>query len=242
MRDEVVPVLGGEAAAQLGRARHVELLSRSTDRGISKLGEPSRPTPSRTVAVDRDHDLGREQAVVAGPALRGVGDVVAEEVVRADRHAGHAERRVRVVGVDDGQPVGDHRSAADRAQERVVVLHLLAEVRAGLLDPAEVVAEPAQVVDDVGAVTEQRGEELAVGHAGDRPVDPVVEAVQGVDLVRPDERGSSTRGTVTSRPGRRAVKPKNSTRRRDQRVAVERPARERRRPRVRAARRAAGPR
>ena len=53
-----------------------------------------------------------------------------------------------------------------------------AEVRPGLLDPGEVVPEAAQVVDDVGAVTEETREELDVGHARDRPVDPVVEAVQ----------------------------------------------------------------
>ena len=72
----VVPVLGGEAAPRVVGARlsWSNLLSRVTVRGISKLGEPSRPTPSRTSPVDRDHDLRREQAVVARLALRRVGD------------------------------------------------------------------------------------------------------------------------------------------------------------------------
>ena len=162
-------------------------LSRLTDRGISKLGEPSRPTPSRTWSVERNHDLRREEAVVAGPALRGIGDPVPQEVLCPDRHAGQAEGRAREVGIDDGQPVRDHRSAADRAEERGVVLDDLAEVRTGLPHLAKVVAQPTQVVDDVGGVTEETHVELAVGRAGDRAVDPVVESVQRVDLVRRDE-------------------------------------------------------
>ena len=63
----------------------------------------------------------------------------------------------------------------------------LAEVRTGLPHPAEVVAHPTQVVDDVGGVTEEAHVELAVGRAGDRAVDPVVESVQRVDLPRLDE-------------------------------------------------------
>ena len=42
--------------------------SRSTVRGISKQGEPSSPTPSRTGPSRGTIDLGREEAVVAGPA------------------------------------------------------------------------------------------------------------------------------------------------------------------------------
>ena len=51
----------------------------------------------------------------------------------------------------------------------------------------------AQVVDDVGAVTEELGEELDVGHPRDRPVDPVVEAVQRIDLVRLDHEVEQAR-------------------------------------------------
>src|SRR5439155_25289645 len=42
-------------------------------------------------AVQRNHHLGREQAVVAGPGSGGIGDVVAQKVAGADRGAGHAK-------------------------------------------------------------------------------------------------------------------------------------------------------
>ena len=40
--------LAAEPAAQSSALSRSNLLSRSTERGISKAGEPSRPTPSRT--------------------------------------------------------------------------------------------------------------------------------------------------------------------------------------------------
>ena len=77
-----------------------------------------------------------------------------------------------VVGVDDRQPVGDHRAAADRCSG--TGFSCLTSVPK--FDPVcstrrQVVPEAAQVVDDVGAVAEQAGEELDVGHARDRAVD-----------------------------------------------------------------------
>ena len=127
-------------------------LDRSRDLEAGRAQQPD-PLPDRP--VDRDHDLRREQAVVAGPALRGVGDVVAEEVVRPDRHPGHPEGRAREVGVDDRQPVGDHRSAADRAQVRVLVLHLRRRSSTRSARPGRGRSRAAQVVDDVGAVAEE---------------------------------------------------------------------------------------
>ena len=67
------------------------------------------------------------------------------------------------------------------------------EVRPGLHDPEQAVPEPAQVSDDVGAVTEEIGEELDVGYPRDRPVRPVVEAIQRVDLVRLDGEAEQPR-------------------------------------------------
>ena len=125
------------------------LVSRRTERGISKLGEPSRPTPSRTFPSIGTMTLVAEQAVVARLPLGGVGDVVAEEVVRPDRRLGHPKGRARIVGVVDREPVSDHGAAADRAQVGVFVHHPRAEVRPGLLDLVEVVPDVAQVVDDV---------------------------------------------------------------------------------------------
>src|SRR2546426_7048725 len=42
-------------------------------------------------AVQRNHHLGRQQAVVAGPASRWIDDVVAQEAARPDRYARHAK-------------------------------------------------------------------------------------------------------------------------------------------------------
>ena len=173
MVTQVVPVLRGERRRSSSPSlRWSNRLSRSTERGISKQGEPSRPTPSRTSPSSGNHHLGREQAVVARPALRRVGDVVAEEVVAARSTPGTRRKDV----LEKSALMIDSPSATivplpTDAQVRVVVLHLGAEVRPGLLDVGKVVPEPAQVVDDEGAVAEQPREELEVGQAGDRAVD-----------------------------------------------------------------------
>ena len=108
--------------------------------------------------------------------------------MRPDRRPRDAEGRGGVVGVEDRQPVGDHRAAADGDQVRVLVPHLRTEVGAGLLDVREVVADGPQVVDDVRAVAAQPLEELEVGQPGDGPVRRVVRAVQRIDLVGPDHQ------------------------------------------------------
>ena len=69
------------------------------------------------------------------------------------------------------------------------MLDLAAEVRPGLNDLPEVVPDAAQVVHDPRAVADEVAQELGVGQTHDPPMDPVVEAVQAVDLVGPDERG-----------------------------------------------------
>ena len=78
---------------------------------------------------------------------------------------------------------------ADGAQVRALVLDLSAEVRPGLDDLSEVVADAAQVVDDPRAVADQVAQDLGIGETHDPPMDPVVEAVQAVDLVGFDGRG-----------------------------------------------------
>src|SRR5205809_7382699 len=69
-------------------------LSRSTDRGISKGGEPSKPTPWRILPSSGTiaFTARRQLSAVLPP---GIGDVVAQEVVRPDRHLGHPERGAR---------------------------------------------------------------------------------------------------------------------------------------------------
>ena len=51
---------------------------------------------------------------------------------------------------------------ADVAQERIVVPLVEAEIRAGLLDLVQAVADdPLEIVDDVGAVAEQQMQNVA---------------------------------------------------------------------------------
>ena len=97
----------------------------------------------------------------------------------------------RVVGVDERQPIGDHGPAADRAEERVVVLDIGAEVRAGLHDLRQVVPDAAQVVDDVGAVPESRTKNRLLVIRAIRPVRPVAHPVEPVLAVGPDEAGAA---------------------------------------------------
>ena len=181
---EVVAVLGGEPAREVRAVRQVDepavTLHRSGDLEARRSEEPD-ALPHRP--RDRHQDLRREEAVLARLALRRVDDVVAEEAPGPDGRPGHAERRARVVGVDDRYPAGTHRSAADRAQVRVVVLDLGAEVRPGLHHGGQPVSEALQVVDDVGAVAEELVEELPVGHPRDQPVERVLDPVQRTDLV-----------------------------------------------------------
>ena len=59
----------------------------------------------------------------------------------------------------------------------------------GLDDLAEVVPDAAQVVHDPRAVADEVAQDLGIGQTHDPPVNPVVEAVQAVDLVGLDERG-----------------------------------------------------
>ena len=93
--------------------------------------------------VDRDHDLGAEQAVRAGLAFGRIVDVVAEIVAVADLHLAELERGVRHLGIDHRQPVGHHRAAADVAQERVVVPLVGAEVGARSARPCSGYSRPA---------------------------------------------------------------------------------------------------
>ena len=161
--------------------------SRSTVRGISNGGDPSSPTSLADGPVDRHHDLRREQAVLAGPGLGRVGDVVAEEVAAAQLGATHAERGARELGVQEREPVGDHRPAADAAEVRVVVPYLDPEVRAALHQrPPHPVPDEPQVVQDRRAVAEQDAEEAGVRHPRDRPVEPVADPVQRVHGVLAD--------------------------------------------------------
>ena len=165
--------------------------------GDLEAGRPQQTDVLEDLPLQRDHHLGGQQTVVAGAATRRVGDVVPEEVVRADRDLADAERRAGVVGVEDEQGVGHHRPGANAGEQWVVVRHHHAEVRPGLLDVAEPVPDPTQVVDDRGAVSEEEREERPVTQQLDHPLSPVVEAVQRIDLARMSRRFNN-RGAVAT--------------------------------------------
>src|SRR5213076_1373840 len=86
--------------------------SRSTDRGISKGGEPSKPTPSRTLP-SRGTITFVPRRTMSRPAAGRVVDVVANEVAGADRSQRHAERGARDLVIEDVQNVCDHSAGAD---------------------------------------------------------------------------------------------------------------------------------
>ena len=64
----------------------------------------------------------------------------------------------------------------------------LAEVGPRLLNSEELIAERAQVVNNIRAVAEELREELEVTDAGDRAGDPVVDTVEGVHPLRHDDQ------------------------------------------------------
>ena len=161
-------------------------------------------------AVDRDHGLGAEQHVRAGPAVRRIEDVVAEIVVLADLRLGELERRRRHVRVDHRQPVGDHRAAADVAEERIVVALVGAHVRAGLLDLVQVPADVAHVVDDERRVAEQHAEEFRVADAQDDALHQVVEAERRIGHAGLQEQHAQARDGVDRRRAQQRIAPKNS--------------------------------
>ena len=140
-------------------------------------------------SVERDHDFRCQQAIVARPSLRRIRDVVSEEISGSDGDPRHPQGGTRVFGIDHRQPVGNDRSPANRAEVgncRGLPHHRSWTLSACTL--TEVISKTAQIVDDERAVPEQLREELDIGQPGDRVADPVMQAVQGIHLVRRDEQ------------------------------------------------------
>ena len=181
---QVGAVLAGQPGGELGPGRVAVVRgvaqhrARDLERGRA---EQAGVAPGRT--VDRDHHLGGQQHVVAGHAARREHDVVAQEVAVAHRRPGQPERRAGVLGVGHGQPVRDQRPGAHPGQHRRVVADGQAEVRAGLPQRAQVVADRLQEVDDERAVPEQVVEERGVAGAHDRPVAQPAHPVERVGRV-----------------------------------------------------------
>ena len=133
--------------------------------------------PFANLAIDGDHHLGPEQAVLARSATRRVVDVVAQEVARTDRRPRHPERSARDLVIEHVQTVCDHRASADGCEEGVCSRHFAAKVRPGLLDGCEAPAGPSQEMHDVGAVTEEEREEPQPAQPRDNLINPVAEPI-----------------------------------------------------------------
>ena len=103
------------------------------------------------------------------------------------------------------------------------MLDLAAEVRPGLDDLSEVISDAAQVVHDPRTVADEVAQDLDVGQTHDPAVDPVVEAVQAVDLVGPDGEVEQARdGHHDDETDEQRAEVQHQGH--DQGVAVERPA------------------
>ncbi|MCO5553510.1 hypothetical protein L7F22_007032 [Adiantum nelumboides] len=186
----VVAVLGAQPAGQLlVGGRVVRVRPRAGARDLHRRrAEQTHPGPHRP--VDRDHDLGREQHVVADPGVRRQVHVVADEVVPAQPHRADPERVVRQLGVHHPQPVGHHRPGADAGVPRRLLAELCAEVRPRLPQVVEVVTEALQVAGDERAVAEQQHQEPRVRHAGHDLLRDVAHAVEREGAVdRHEQRG-----------------------------------------------------
>jgi hypothetical protein len=80
-----------------------------------------------------------------------------------------------------GPAVGGDRVGADRAQERVVLALLAAEIRARLIAQAELPADPAQIGLDEGAVAEHQVEEARVAERLHDLLHRMTEAIERID-------------------------------------------------------------
>ena len=160
---EVAPVLRVQLAAA-ARARPAP----APDRGPPSAGSQTaasraaRPYPFADLAVERDHRLGRDQAVVADPPAHRVERCCSRRSCPSRCTRGDAERlrgqtsafmMCRPSAIIVPLPMIRVISTGSRARRwcrSLTALH----------DLAQVVPQPAQVVDDVGAVPEQAGEDF----------------------------------------------------------------------------------
>src|SRR3954454_24082303 len=84
------------------------------------------------------------------------------------------------MGVEEGHTGGNQGSRSDLAQEGRVVLLCRPEVGTGLVLQRNLEADRAQIVDDVGTVTEQQIEIVGVASSGNRLMHKKMEAIQGI--------------------------------------------------------------
>src|SRR5207245_1111048 len=97
----VVPILCGKASAQrIPRPEMVEsAVTLNRSRNLEARGA-QQADPFANLAIERNHRLCREEAVVARPASRAGGDGVPPEVVWPSRRPSHANAGARAPGID----------------------------------------------------------------------------------------------------------------------------------------------
>ncbi len=208
--------------------------SRAEARGISKAGEPSRPTFSRTGPSIGAITLVREQHVVADPRAGGHVDHGAEEVVRADAAASRGGRR-------GSTSTGCRASARRRppcCRRPSTGTGLSWPCSLPKFEPVssprrELPADQAQIRLDEDAVAEHQVEE---GRVADDPHDllqGVMEAVERIDACpREEEVGEPRNGRHRHEPADQRAE-RHDERGRSRRsaarrtTALERPERER---------------
>ena len=178
---EVVAVFGGKAAAQLVPARQVVEPAVTLDRARNlEAGRAQKPDILADLPVDRDHDLRRQQAVVARLAAA------------RDRLMSFPRKLSGPIDARDTRKDVLEKSALMTDSPSATIVPLPTEARYGV---SCFTSQPKfDPVCTTGGKGRTRGsadsgrcrschrvslrEELAVGQARDRPVDRVVETVQ----------------------------------------------------------------
>ena len=124
-------------AARRRSFRSSKARSRCTERGISKGGEPSSPTSSRTGPSIGTMTFVASRQLSPVAAAGGVGDVVAEEAARAQSMLGETRNEVleKSAFMNDS-PSETIVPVPTVLRYGVSCLHLDTEVRPGLLHPA----------------------------------------------------------------------------------------------------------
>ena len=219
-RRRVVPVLGPQEPALLV-ARPSGSRTRCRGRpcaGSRTAASRAGRRRSRTGPVDRDHDLRGEQAVLADPGLGRVGDVVAEEVAAAQ-----LALRTRNEVLEKSAFMIDSPSETIVPVPIVLSNGLSCLTSAPKFEPVCSSGRAAGSRWPAGsarrrAVAEQDHEEAGVGQPGDRPGEPVADAVQRVHGVRRGPRAGAAAARRRSRApvsiARRRTAPRGSRQRR----------------------------
>ena len=191
-RAQVVRVLPVSCRRSPVRLR-AKSASSARRRGISKAGEPRRPTPVRGPAVERDHGLAADEDVVPQPRPAGTGRAFPRK-----HRLPIARGATRNAVLETRRWPGRRRRTSIVPGPTVIGYGLPCRSAAPTFDPvcpASAMPYPsrAQVAHDVGTVAEQQDQERHVGEAVDHPLAGVGQAVQRVDPARDQDPGQHPR-------------------------------------------------